>query len=89
MLARSAPRSISMGGLCYSGCMPAYLTARQAAKLLGRTPSMASRRAKEAAERGDPAVIKVGRAWAAPEAWWREHVKPKPMGRPRLHADNP
>jgi hypothetical protein len=76
--------------LCYSGCMPAYLTARQAAKLLGRTPHMAARRAKEAAERGDPEVIKVGGSWAAPEAWWREHLKPKPMGRPsRPHADNP
>ena len=68
--------------------MPPYLTARQAAKLLGRTHSMAARRAKEAAERGDPEVFKVGGTWAAPESWWREHVKPKPMGRPRLHADN-
>lgn len=72
----------------YSGYMPSYLTARQAAKLLSRTPSIAARRAKEAAKRGDPAVIKVERAWAAPESWWREHVELKPMGRPRLHADN-
>jgi hypothetical protein len=37
-----------------------YLSARQAAKLLGRTPRMAARRAKEAAEHGDPAVFRVG-----------------------------
>lgn len=68
--------------------MPSYLTARQAAKLLGKTPRMAARRAQEAAEQGDPAVIRIGQAWAAPESWWREHLKPKPMGRPRKQADN-
>jgi hypothetical protein len=73
----------------YSGCMPSYLTARQAAKLLGSAPRTASRRAKEAAERGDPMVIRLGRAWGAPESWWREHLKPKPMGHPRQSADNP
>ena len=67
--------------------MPSYLTARQAAKLLGSTPRTASRRAKEAAEKGDPTVIRLGRAWGAPESWWREQLKPKPMGPPRRHAD--
>jgi hypothetical protein len=64
-----------------------YLSARQAAILLGRTPRMAARRAKEAAEHGDPNVFRVGRTWVAPESWWREHVKPKPLGRPRRSAD--
>lgn len=73
--------------LCYSSIMLPYLSARQAAQLLGRTPRMAARRAKEAADQGDPNVIRVGRTWIAPEAWWREHVKPKPIGRPRRSAD--
>ena len=64
-----------------------YLSARQAAKLLGRTPRMAARRAKEAAEQGDPNVFRLGRTWLAPESWWREHLKPKPMGRPPRSAD--
>jgi hypothetical protein len=68
--------------LCYSACMPSFLTSRQAAKLLGRTPKMAARRAKEAADQGDPNVIRIGQAWAAPEPWWVEHLKPKPRGRP-------
>ena len=73
--------------LCYSGIMLPYLSARQAAKLLGRTPRMAARRAKEAAEQGDPNVFRLGRTWLAPESWWREHLKPKPMGRPPRSAD--
>lgn len=68
--------------------MPAYLTARQAAQLLGSSPATAQRRAREAAERGDPQVMRIGKAWAAPEAWWREHLQPKPMGRPRTHAND-
>jgi len=67
--------------------MSPYLSARQAAKLLGRTPRMAARRAKEAAEQGDANVFRIGRAWVAAESWWREHLKPKPMGRPRRSAD--
>lgn len=63
-----------------------YLTAQQAAHLLGATARMAQRRAREAAERGDPEVLRVGRYWVAPEAWWREHLKPKPLGRPRKDA---
>ena len=50
---------------------------------------MATRRAKEAAEQGDPSVIKLGGSWIAPESWWREHLQPKPMGRPRKSANNP
>jgi hypothetical protein len=68
--------------------MLSYLSARQAAKLLGRTSRMATRRAKEAAEQGDPSVIKIGGTWIAPESWWREHLQPKPMGRPRKSANN-
>ena len=74
--------------LCYSACMPSFLTSRQAALLLGTTARMAARRAKEAAEQGDPDVIRIGQAWAAPELWWREHLKPKPRGRPPQHADS-
>ncbi len=77
----------SASELCYSGRMPPFLTSRQAAKLLGKTSRMAERRAKEAAEQGDPDVIRIGPSWAAPESWWREHLKPKPRGRPPQHAD--
>lgn len=62
--------------------MPSYLTAQQAAKVLGKAARTASRRAREAFEAGDPDVIRVGQAWAAPEVWWREHLRPKPLGRP-------
>ena len=62
--------------------MPSYLTAQQAAKVLGKAARTASRRAREAFEAGDPVVIRVGQAWAAPEDWWREHLRPKPLGRP-------
>lgn len=61
---------------------PPYLTAREAARLLGQTERMAQRRAQEAFERGDTDVVRIGQAWAATEAWWREHLKPKPRGRP-------
>jgi hypothetical protein len=62
--------------------MPSLLTAREAAKLLGRSERMAQRRAKEAASRGDGEVVRIGQSWVAAEAWWREHLKPRPRGRP-------
>jgi len=64
--------------------MPSFLTARQAAHLLGKAERTASRRAREAAQQGDPQVIRIGQAWAAPEAWWRAHLVPRPRGRPKL-----
>lgn len=78
--------------LCYYGRMPSYLTSQQAARLLGKGARTASRRAREAFEAGDPEVLRVGKAWAAPETWWREHLRAKPLGRPRLRdasADAP
>jgi hypothetical protein len=45
--------------------MPSFLTSQQAATLLGRTSRMAERRAKGAAEQGDPEVIKIGHSWDA------------------------
>jgi hypothetical protein len=50
---------------------------------------MAERRAKEAAEQGDPDVFRIGPSWVASELWWREHLKPKPRGRPRQHTERP
>jgi hypothetical protein len=72
--------------------MSSFLTSQQAARLLGKGASTATRRAREAFEAGDPEVLRVGKAWAAPEAWWREHLRTKPLGRPRLRdtaADAP
>ena len=71
----------------HGGILPHHLSARHAARPLGRTPRMAARWAKEAADHGDPTVLRVGWTWIAPKSRWREHVKPKPMGRPRRSAD--
>jgi len=65
--------------------MPSLLTARDAAKLLGVSERTAQRRAQEAAKRGDEGVTRYGNYWAADEAWWREHLKPKRPGRPPKH----
>lgn len=67
----------------YTGGMTPYLTARQAAKVLGKAVRTASRRALEAAQQGDPQVLRIGHAWAAPEAWWREQLTPRRRGRPK------
>jgi tetratricopeptide (TPR) repeat protein len=59
------------------------LTGKQAARLLGASPRTAQRRAQEAAARGDRQVRRIGYYWVAPKSWWRSHLAPKPMGRPR------
>lgn len=67
--------------------MSVLLTALQAAQLLGKAPRTASRRAREAYAAGDPEVIRIGQAWAAPEDWWRTHLEARPRGRPIIpHA---
>ncbi|HEX8036553.1 MAG TPA: hypothetical protein VF510_22035 [Ktedonobacterales bacterium] len=81
---RARKRAGAVPHVWYTKTMPSFLTARQAAKLLGKAERTASRRAREAAQQGDPQVIRIGQAWAAPEAWWREHLVPRQRGRPKL-----
>lgn len=58
----------------------------EAARLLGKHPRTASRRATEAEKTGDRSVSRVGGVWVAPLSWWARVLKPKPMGRPKKYG---
>jgi len=63
------------------------VSASEAARRLHRSQRVAQMRAKAAAAGNDPAVRRIAGAWVAPLSWWRQALRPKPMGRPRKSDD--